>query len=42
MTYSYYSIQQNAFNKIANVNIVEVPTAQFIGSNDIIQSIEFV
>ena len=42
MTYSYYSIQQNAFNKIANVNIVEVPTVQFIGSNDIIQSIEFV
>ena len=42
MTYSYYSIQQNAFNKIANVNIVEVPTQQYIGTNDIIRSIEFV
>lgn len=42
MTYSYYSIQQNAFNKIANVNIVEVPTQQFIGTNDVIKNIEYV
>ena len=42
MTYSYYSIQQNAFNKIANVNIVEVPTKQYIGDNDIIRDIEWV
>jgi hypothetical protein len=26
MTYSYYSIQSNIFDKIANVSIAEVPT----------------
>jgi hypothetical protein len=26
MTYSYYSIQSNLFNKIANINVIEIPT----------------
>ena len=40
MTYSYYSVAQNLFNKIDNVNIIEVPTKQFIGQNDILQEIQ--
>lgn len=42
MTYSYYSIQSNIFDKIANVSIAEVPTQQFIGEHNIIQEIEYV
>lgn len=40
MTYSYYSIAQNLFNKIDNVNIIEVPTRQFIGKHNILQEIQ--
>ena len=40
MTYSYYSIAQNLFNKIDNVNVVEYPARQFIGEHDILQEIE--
>lgn len=40
MTYSYYSIAQNLFNKIDNVNIIEVPTRQFIGEHNILQEIQ--
>lgn len=39
MTYSYYSISQNLFNKIDNVNITEVPTQQFIGEHNILSNI---
>ena len=39
MTYSYYSIQSNLFNKIANVNVTEIPTRQFIGETNILQQI---
>lgn len=42
MTYSYYSILQNKFNKIDNVMVHEVPTQQFIGAHDIIKEIEYV
>ena len=42
LTYSYYSISQNLFNKIDNVNIIEVPTRQFIGETDVLQSIQCV
>ena len=40
MTYSYYSIAQNLFNKIDNVNIIEVPTRQFIGEHNVLQEIQ--
>lgn len=40
MTYSYYSIFQNLFNKIDNINITEVPTRQFIGEYDIMQEVQ--
>lgn len=39
MTYSYYSIQSNIFDKIDNVSVREVPTRQFIGEHDIIKEI---
>lgn len=40
LTYSYYSISQNLFNKIDNVSVYEVPTKQFIGENDILKEIQ--
>lgn len=40
MTYSYYSISQNLFNKIDNVNVIEYPSRQFIGEHNILQEIE--
>ena len=42
MTYSFYSLQSNLFNKIADVQVTEVPTQQFIGEHDIIKEIEWV
>jgi len=42
MTYGFYSLQSNIFDKIANVEITEVPVQQFIGEHDIIQEIEYV
>lgn len=39
MTYSYYSTSQNLFNKIDNVNIIEVPTRQFFGECDLLHEI---
>lgn len=42
MTYSFYSIAQNSFDKIKNVIISEIPAAQYIGEKDIIKEIEYV
>lgn len=42
MTYSYYSIYSNLFDKIDYVTVTEVPTHQFIGEHNIIQEIEYV
>lgn len=42
MTYGFYSLQSNIFDKISNVEITEVPVQQFIGEHDIIQEIEYV
>lgn len=42
MTYSYYSIQSNVFDKISNVSVSEVPGQQFIGEHDIIKELEYV
>lgn len=42
MTYSFYSIQSNLFDKIDNVQVSEVPVHQFIGEYDIIKEIEYV
>jgi hypothetical protein len=42
MTYSFYSLQSNLFNKIADVQVTEVPTQQFIGEHDIIKEIEWI
>lgn len=42
MTYSYYSILQNRFNKIAGAKVSEIPAQQFIGAHDIIKEIEYV
>lgn len=42
MTYGYYSLQSNIFDKISNVEITEIPVQQFIGEHDIIQEIECV
>lgn len=39
MTYSYYTVQKNNFNKVSNVTIEEVPARQFIGEHNIIQEI---
>ena len=39
LTYSYYSISQNMFNKIDNINIYEVPSKQVIGKLDVLQDI---
>lgn len=39
ITYSYYAIQENNFNKVSNVTIQEVAVQQFIGEHDIIQEI---
>lgn len=41
-TYSFYSTQQNIFDKVDNISIIEVPTKQFIGEHDIIKEIEYV
>lgn len=41
-TYSFYSIQQNIFDKVDNISITEVPTRQFIGEHDILKEIEYV
>ncbi len=41
-TYSFYSIQQNIFDKVDNISITEVPIRQFIGEHDIIKEIEYV
>lgn len=42
MTYSYYSIQSNVFDKISNVVVSEVPGQQFIGEHDVLKEIEYV
>lgn len=41
-TYSFYSIQQNIFDKVDNISITEVPIRQFIGEHDILKEIEYV
>lgn len=40
MTYSFYSIAQNQFDKIDYVQVSEVPTRQFIGEHNILQELE--
>lgn len=40
LTYSYYSISQNRFNKIDNIKIYEVPCKQIIGKADVLQEIK--
>lgn len=40
LTYSYMSIQENVFDLVHNVEVIEVPSQQFIGEHDIIQEIE--
>ena len=42
MVYSYYIIQPNRFNKIEDVEIIDVPVQQFIGEHDIIKEIEYI
>lgn len=42
MVYSYYSVSQNRFNKIANVQVAETPVIQFVGEHDIIKEIEYI
>lgn len=42
MTYSYYSVQSNVFDKIDNVHISEIPGRQFIGNHDVLQEIEYI
>lgn len=42
MTYSFYSIQSNLFDKIDNVQVSEVPVQQFIGEHNILREIEYV
>ena len=42
MTYSYYSVLPNRFNKISGVKVSEIPAQQFIGEHNIIQEIECV
>ncbi|MBQ7820092.1 MAG: hypothetical protein IJ341_10395 [Bacteroidales bacterium] len=42
MTYSYYSTQSNVFDKIADVEVNEVSTHQFVGAQDLIKKIEYV
>lgn len=42
MTYSYYSVQSNLFDKIDYVTVTEMPTQQFIGEHNVIQEIEYV
>ena len=42
MTYSYLSLQSNLFDKIADIQVTEIPTQQFIGEHDIVQEIEWV
>lgn len=40
MTYSYYSVQSNVFDKIKDVEVTEVSTHQFIGAHNLINEIE--
>ena len=40
VTYSYYSVQSNVFDKIENVFVTETSTHQFIGEHNIIREIE--
>lgn len=40
ITYSYYSVQSNVFDKIENVTVTETSTHQFIGEHNIINEIE--
>jgi hypothetical protein len=42
MTYSFYSIQSNLFDKVADVSVTEMPTRQFIGAHNILQEIEYI
>lgn len=42
MTYSFYSISQNTFDKIDNVRVSETPAKQYIGEKDIIKDIEYI
>lgn len=42
MTYSFYSIQSNLFDKISDIQVTEVPVHQFIGEHDIIKEIEYI
>ena len=42
LTYGYYSVLQNVFDKVAAVSVIEIPTEQYIGYHDIIQEIEYV
>lgn len=39
MTYGYYSVQSNTFDKIVNIEVTEVPVRQFIGEHDVIQEL---
>lgn len=40
ITYSFYSIAQNQFDKINDVTVSEVPTHQFVGESNIIRELE--
>lgn len=42
MTYSFLSTQSNLFDKISDVQVVEIPSQQFIGEHDIIKEIEYI
>ena len=42
MTYSYYSVQSNVFDKIKDIEVTEVSTHQFIGAHNLINEIEMV
>ena len=40
LTYSYMAIQENVFDTVHNVEVIEVPSQQFIGEHDVLQEIE--
>ena len=40
LTYSYMSIQENVFDTVHNVEVIEVPSQQFIGEHNVIEEIE--
>ena len=42
VTYGYYTLYENQFDKIQNVLVTEVPSHQFIGDHDVIQELEYI